>query len=440
MADKPGAVEADSPPAEEPNLAVEQQDSLPETPTKDEAPPEVPQPGAEPPDEPKEPKAPKAKSDEAAADPVQQAIDRLGKAKPGPKPKDAAEKASPSTPDPKDGQSKTDKPVADNKPKDSKDDPFSDWSEDEQRHLRAKTRERFSKVFDRARAAEKELEKVKPVAELGSEFDQILKTYKVEEDVGMVEPGQLAGIIRSQASINRAIHALKAGRAPSEADAHVVSSVVRQMADVAKALKIPFGQAEVGPVKVPKFEGELSQDLKDLTEIYGIPEADVRDLAAMRALRTSEAKRAEAAKMAPPPQAQPVQPAAMPVSQPPAPAARADDTADRVYIARARSEIEASGVANADIQQHFAQQVLPRIYSKLAKEVPGVNPAEAFGALSPADKYQATVAAHKEWQAANKPKPSQNPGRPIRGGGAAPVRQSANSDPVASAIDELAFN
>lgn len=245
---------------------------------------------------------------EAEPDPVKEALDKLaGPAKPQSLPAKEAKPASPpiaATP-----QQATEKPETAPKaasPDALTTDPFADYSEQERKALREKTSGRMVELHRRWTDSEAKRKEVEPLAEAGKEYTELLDSFGVREDVGYVPPDHMAGLIRVQAGINRAQLAIQQGRTPAPADLQSLDLLTENVT----RLRQQFGLAPVATTQaaLEPLQGDLPQDMRDLVEVYGLPEADVRLLAAIKAKPAAQAPSAPT-----PPPAAPVPPPEPPV-------------------------------------------------------------------------------------------------------------------------------
>jgi len=424
----PATVDEDlvkSPAANEPEPAAEQETPAPNTtsPVEDAPAPEEKAPKPD----------PKAKA-APAPDPVQEAMDKLARkskapapTKPDPKAPEAPAKAEAPKPEKKDpaAQAKDDRTLKDN--------PFAGLTGEETSSLKTKTQNRIQELHRRWRDAEDRAASAATQDPLSTEFSQIVNEHKLNEDLQFVPPEHLSGIVKVQAAINRSALAVQQGRRPSPQDVEMVAHTAKQVLGFAKQ----FGADVDQPSSAPQpFTGELPADLKDLVEVYGVDEKRVRLLAALEA-----GPQARTAAPAAPP-AQP--PAAQPAPQA-APQPEGVDM-DALYAQRAMSSLVSEGVPADRVRAHLVA-LQPYQATEVQKRFPGVQAQQVprvFNALAPAERFEITMAAHREMAKQSQVRsahttPQLPPPRVPAPSGGAPRKLAAaeDGDPVLAAMARL---
>lgn len=350
---------------------------------------------------------------DTAPDPVKAAIDRL--AIPS---KDAVPtpKANPVTPSKSAENSQTADPLTDN--------PLSDFSDVERHVLKGKTTSRIQDLHGRWRASEAKLNEVMPHVERGREFGAIVDQYDLTTDLTHVPPEHLAGLVNAQAAVNRAIIAKSQGKTPSQSDLDFVETFSKNLAGVRADLGMTSLESKSS---ASPFVGELPEDLNDLVTIYGLPETEVRQLAAIRASteRQPELSRRE---------------------EPPAPVIEKGPDLESLYTGRTIKELEASGAANGRSQLTALLQN-PATKTEVMQRFPGVaanDVTKVFDALDPRERMDILLTVHRN--GIKPPVPATKPSIP------APTRQPLNGrspqqgsttgklDAVQLAINRLASN
>lgn len=364
MALKPGTDEAESPTAtlDEERLKLPGTDEAPEnesTPLEESAPPadresdepvveEAPLPKA------KAPKKPDLKPT------VQAAIDKLA----APEPKDevapktekpAAKAAKPAV------EAKTE-PKAPTKTEEKDEDAFEGFTSDEAKGLRGKTRDRIQSLHARARTAEvalAEKEKVeadlKPLADFGRNFNELVDKAGVREDLNSVPDVEFTAAIATTAAYDRAEKAIARGERPADQDI----ARLQGLHEVVGKMLQPLGLAKAG---IAPFEGKLPDELNDRVATGELSIAEAKVLAAH-----AQASSAKPVQLRPAAQRQPQQPAPRPPEQAPAAKRALDErtVADRQIAAL----ISEAGVAPKDVANHFKTNLNPIIERLVKKEL-----------------------------------------------------------------------
>lgn len=327
-------------------------------------------------------------------DPVQEAMARLAK----PEPQAKATKPAVQSKEPTD-QKPSEKPAperaAEAKPKvgPTLDDPYAGWLPTEQAKalLKPQTRQRIEELHHQWKAAE-----THPARVLGNEFQTLLDTHKLNDDLGFVQPDHLAGLIKAQAAVNRGLLAVEQGRRPAGSDVQVFQALAQQI----DALREQFGIKPKAP-QVPEIQplqGELPAEYQDLISIFNLPEDRVRMLAAIE--RSSAAKR----------QAAPAAPA-----QTATPTATADNRPEGVdmealHARRMEGVFARDGIPAERFAVH--QQVLVPIMQQIvAREFPGLTKSQiisVYNAMTAKERADIAIQAHTEYRsgkASNPPPP-----------------------------------
>lgn len=330
-------------------------------------------------------------------DPVQEAMARL--AKPEPQAKATKPEVQSKEPTANAQPKAAPEKATDAKPKagPTLDDPYAGWLPTEQAKnlLKPQTRQRIEEIHHRWKDAEKR-------ASLGTEFQTMLDAHNLNEDIGFVNPENLAGLLKAEAAVQRGLLAIEQGRRPAGADLQVFQSLVQQM----DHLRDKFG---IKPTAVPQpevqpLQGQLPPEYQDLIDIYNLPEARVRMLAALE--KSSTAKQ-------PTPQAQP-QATATPTQQP------VDDRPEGVdmealHARRLHGAFAKDGITADRFSAH--QVVLEPIMQRIVgEEFPGLSKAQivrVFNNMSAKERVDIALKAHAEYRAQRSapvtPKPPQLP-------------------------------
>lgn len=230
-------------------------------------------------------------------DPVQALADRLVAKAPTP------EKPNPSaTPAPKDATKAAagKQPEAKGAPDQQKqgDDPFNGMTPETLRTIKQETKTRIETLHRRARTSEVLVEELKPLAEDAKAMREIFEKHEVgPEDLSYVPGDHLAGLVKSQAAVNRIQLAVQQGRRPAAADLAVARTLYSNVADLAKDFGFAPEEPPAEPALAP-FQGQLAKADADLITVYGLPEEDVRLLVAARA-KLAATKPVEPARKAP---------------------------------------------------------------------------------------------------------------------------------------------
>lgn len=379
-----------------------------------------------------------APKDEAASnpDPVEAAMDRLARGKDAPKAPDPAKAPAKPTPPGKAPEkalaAPPGKPASEpGQQAPTKEDPFAGLPLTE---LKAKTRERIETLSKRAIEAETKLSQVQddPIA---SDFAKATKEYGLDADLGFVPPENLASLVKVQAAINRAHLAIQQGRRPAQADLQAVSMLHGQVNTLATqfgAAQPPKQQDHVPPIS--PMQGQLPPELEDLITVYGLPEADVRMLAAIKA----QGARPQGKQPAPTSNEPPA-------SQAPEQPQRPEGVdMDALYAQRLAGDMIRDGVPAKSLKSHMTaiqsfmvQEVQKRFPFVEASRVPQV-----FDQLDPKERYDITLTAHRTARGkVASPTPS-TPPPPTRTAhsGAFPRRTApaVSDDPVDDAVNRLA--
>jgi len=372
---------------------------------------------------------------EATPDPVEAALDRLGRPA---KPDKAATPAQPPakpTPPAKEPPKATGEPPKQPLPEGQqppKDDPLAGLPPEA---LKAKTRERIETLHRRAVEAEAKLSQSQPDP-IAGDFTQAVKEYGLENDLGFVPAENLASLVKVQAAINRSQLAIQQGRRPATADLRAVAQLHEQVTQLATGYGV-VRPASSAPQSAPlaPMQGQLPQEYQDLVEVYGLPEERVRLLAAIEAqAKGSPPAAPRAAPQAPPAAEQPQQ---QPVEE--------GVDMDDLYAQRLAGDLIREGVAANQLKAHVAA-LLPFIVKETQQRFPFVEAQripQVFDQLPAEERYKIMLAAHRVARG-NVSSPRSPtlppPTRALHGG--APMRRTATAvddgDPVLAAMNRLA--
>lgn len=317
-------------------------------------------------------------------------------------------------------------------------DPYHGFDPRERDAMKHRTRERIEEMHGRWRTAEKQLEelKAKPPAQ-PDQLDALITEYKLDQDAQFVPAEHLAGLVASQAAVTRSLMAMDQGRMPAPGDLKVATEFFGRIDEIR-------GKLGVNPPKPTQqellpFAGQLPSDLQDLVDVYGIPEADVRLLASVKARQTRQ------------PNQQQAQPAAPVVAAPPAQPYQQQKPVgvdmNLVYGQRLQAELAREGVKPEMVGAHYAA-ILPLAAQVTQQRFPVVTadriPA-IFDALPPDQRYSIMVEANKMYRvsqsrastppAPTPPPPATNHG-PMNG---SPPRVSATSPSGDAVQDAIAY-
>lgn len=316
-------------------------------------------------------------------------------------------------------------------------DPYHGFDDRDRAALSGRTKARIEELNQRWRSAEAERAKLAQAGSQPDEFAELVQQHKLENDVGFVPADHLAGLMRAQAAIVRSQIAMQQGRNPAAGDVQAAS----RFFDTIDAVRGQLGLNKPAPTaaEIQPFKGDLPSDAKDLVEVYGLPEADVRLLVALKARQAGAAMGGgSSARPAAPPQAPPA-----PHSLPPQRGEGVD--MDALYGQRFVADLTREGVQPAMVRAHF-QVLLPIAATITQQRFPGVpvdRVAAVFDALPPQERFNILTEAQKVYRAKSTPvRPSTPPppASPPGLNGSAPRRTApaANGDPVAAAVAFLA--
>lgn len=406
------------------------------------------------------PASPPSGKPEPVADPVQAAIDRL--ARPDSQPRDdkgrfanpdpaqagqalapAAKPGQPAKPPATPAAAAPAKPGAPTTAAASQQgvevDPFHGFDERERAAFKGKTRERVEDLHHRWREEATKRTELETELQKPDEFQQVIQQFELDNDVGFVPPQHLAGLVKSQAAVTRALISLQQNRRPADQDVEIATGFFERIDEVREQL----GLGSAAAATIEPFQGQLPQDMADLVSVYGLDEADVRMLAAIKAKGTGAATSTA-------PRSQPPAPVRAPA--PPVPAARPQQPQgvdmEQLYGQRLASDLVRDGVSAEMTRAHY-QVILPIAAKIVQQRFPTLPPdrvGAVFDALPPKDRYDILVEAHREHRkpSVSPPARSSTPPPPATTHasftGSAPRASAASpsSDPVVNAINLLA--
>ncbi len=331
-------------------------------------------------------------------------------------------------------------------------DPTAEWSATERKHTKGTVKERFRQERKlradaeaaRARVA-KDLEAAKPQAELGELWDGLIRSQGLADEVSTLDDQQIAEGLRAQGASARISRAIASGRQPAAKDLQVIDQQRRAIEQIDRAI----GRPARGTAAPAAFTGPIPDDVREMGDLYGMPEDEQRALAAHRAAKKAGPKPTDA----PPVQAQ----RAAEEQQPPAPRATAPNARwspeeDRLESYAALEDIRRK--VNLDEQGAralFDQAIGPAIVAKLQRAFPGKDPTAVFDSLHPTRRraeINEALDAHVQRKAQKAPatpaptttsKPAPAPTRqtPLRATGTSRPGSAASADPVQAAINRL---
>lgn len=326
-------------------------------------------------------------------------------------------------------------PVAPASPAGVDTDPYHGFDDRERAALKGRTRERIEELHHRWSEERKLRETAESKPAEPDEFSSMVTEHKLDEDVPFVAPQALATLVRAEAALTRSFIALQQGRAPDPNDVHVAGMFFQRTETIRGQLGLAPAPPAAATLEVKPFVGKLSDDEQALVEVYGLPEADVRMLAALRARR-------EAAARTPSQAAAPVQPI-----QQAAPPRPTGIDFDKLYGQQLVSNLVTSGVQPAMVNAHI--KVLFPLAAEITRtKFPGLAPehtAGVFDALSAKDRCDILREAHEKYQAKTKPPvPARSTPPPpashptLNGSVARRAAASSTGDPVTDAVNLLA--
>lgn len=316
-------------------------------------------------------------------------------------------------------------------------DPYHGFDERDRAALKGKTRDRIEELNRRWHEAETRAEAASKSTQV-DEFTELVQKHKLDEDVGFVAPDNLAALVRTEAAITRSMIALRQGRRPAPGDVQVAGQFLERIDSVRGHLGLTAKATAAADI-VP-FAGALPDEGKDMVELYGVPEADVRMLLAIKARKAAGPAQGRESSAAPP-----IAPAQAPDPQGNAPTGI---DWDALYSQRLVVDVTRDGVQPAMVQAHY-QVLLPVAAAITQRRFPGLPQdriAAVFDALPAQERYNILSEAHREHQAKSRPvtSPSRTTPPPpasapsLNGGPLRRAAPSANGDPVAEAIAHLA--
>lgn len=306
------------------------------------------------------------------------------------------------------------------------DDPYAGWLETEQQRnmLKAPTKERINELHRKWKEAE-----THPDRERGGEFNGLLAKHGLNDDIGYVPPDHLAQLVKVQASINRSLLSIEQGRRPSQTDLQTYQNLRKSM----EQFDAKFGlqtTAQTQPSAIEPVQGTLSPEHQDLIDVYGLPEARVRLLAALE-----QKPNAKTPPPAPVPQA-PIQQAPYQQSLPEGPDMEA------LHIRRLTGVFAKDGIS-AERMVAYQKALEPTMQNIVAQTFPGIQTGQipaVYNAMSPKERADIILQAHTEFRKAQTspvlPKPALAPSTK-KSAQRTPMRAQAptqNLDPVQSAI------
>lgn len=322
-------------------------------------------------------------------------------------------------------------------------DPIATWTPSERQHTKGTVKERFRQLH-------RELEETRPVAELGKAWDGLIREEQLVEAVKEIGDDGVAWGIRANHATQRVVTALRSGRQPDPRDLATYDQLRQGIDAVDQAL------GRRAPSAIEPLQGDLPADMRELVEL-GVPEADVRLLAAAKAARGTaaqtqreqqeQARRAKAAADAEQAVRGPQQRAPAQQNQRQAPASPWSDAdfalqrnqtlADLGQLVRVDVRTkEGQAKAFAFAEQHLA----PHLAEILSEANPKLPSDQAFAQLSPhgrRDLYREAIKRYRE-AIASTPTPAapRHVDRPLR---TRPTQPAATTpmDPVAAARARL---
>lgn len=320
-------------------------------------------------------------------------------------------------------------------------DPYHGFDERGKAEMRQRTRERIEDLHGRWANAEKQLKELQAKAPEPDQLNTLISEYELGQDVPFVPAEHLAGLVVSQAAVTRAMMAMEQGRLPAPNDLKVASDFFGRIDGIRGSLGLTPQQQPPAQAEIQPFVGNLPTDMQDLIDVYGLPEADVRMLAALKGRQQRPSNQ----------QQRSVPPAASAPAVPqPAPQQQRGVGVDMnlLYGQRLIAELSRDGVKPEMVQAHY--QVLLPLAAQLTQQKFPTVPAEripaVFDALPPDQRYSIMVEAHKSHRVsqtkASRPSappplpPATNQG-PLNGSSPRVSAPAANGDPVSAAIAYL---
>lgn len=214
-----------------------------------------------------------------------------------------------------------------------------------------------------------------PLVEVGRTVQETAAAYGLKDGLKPQEIQYLVGV----------------GSLLAAQDQRAIPLLENHINDIRQAHNLPVPTTAVDLT----FEGELPQPLRELVEVYGVSESDVRLLAAAKAYKEKQSA-------TPPPAPAP--------SAPPTPRAPAPEANPRVEIEQAEQAVDAflqgRGIVGEEAQVQFLNNELKNYLLQFSNDgtLPGIPPA---------DRLRAVRLAVKEYDLDNRP-PPKNSGTPPR--------------------------
>lgn len=397
-----------------------------------ENPPADPQPQAKVDDDPKdappdpagdpEPEAPKgAKPKPKEADkpkPLAEAIKFLTTpAKPGETPNPAAKKPTDSVPPKATDEAKDENADAlTPKPNDDDDDALADWSPEERKHAKGKTKERYRTLHKRFKADE-------PFANIGREWSEYVTAEGLAPDLQELPHEAMSVAVRTQAA---ALRVAGAGRAKRDADTNDVALLLANR----DAIDAVLGMAGHAPAaaKLDTSKVEITQEVRDMMDAYGVLKSEDELRVVQAALNAHRGKKAAPAKQQPrEQQAPPAPPVARAAQQ--APSRHWTDEDVKLAQASMADDLVESGVPRERLDQHYQTALVPLITAKVRSLYPGQPPDVVWERISPSNRRELVRKAQAEWSKANPAKAPQ-PRAPTRSPTPPPVQGTGSRPPL----------
>ena len=365
-------------------------------------------------------------------DAVEDVVSRLSR--PQPVKPDAKPAAKPAVP-PKQPPASADPAAKPPVPPPAQDEQLSDLnalkpSDEERRHWKESTAKRFDTIFGRLEQTSRQLKEAEPFIQRGKDFSKVIDDYELEGDLGFVPPDHLAGLIQTQAQVNRSLLALQQNRVPLPEDVQALTAFHTRVTGILSKIGVAAQPSQ--PAKLEPFQGELPPDLDELVSVYGIDEATVRLVAAARQPAASKPPGGKA----PPAAVQPPQPA------PPVQAQQRQVGPDigqlktNAFLAELTNQGEKDSAARLQVLLAHTET-----RNEVMRKYPGVAAADVaavFNALPIDEQLNILRAVNKTTKAGPKVPPSQPPPtrRPAQTG--APPRQTtAPVDDLDAVISRL---
>lgn len=266
---------------------------------------------------------------------------------------------------------KADKPVADAEPK-KPDDLFPEHTEQERKSISRKTEKRVRSLVERANVAETKLKEYEPLAEQGKVFGKIVSQFKLDGDLEHVEDAQVAGHIKLQAAINRALS--------KQATRNDIQFMQSQFAALDR-VRERFGMMTEAKASAPAIEAaDVEKALSDIKKDFNFDAMD-----ALLGRLKAATKPVSTPQPAPPPRMQ------EPLRQDSAP-----NRDVYAYSSQLTRQLKSSGIS--DTSKYMAEKLWPAMVEEMRATFPSEDPSDAYSSLSGRAQFDVALRAHEAEQ------------------------------------------